>query len=461
MAYKSTNPYNGITIATFDEHDNAALEARLQAAESCFERDWRQRSYAERTVVLKRAAALMRERADELAKLITVEMGKLLAQSAGEVALSAAILDYYADHAQAFLMPEELNSPGTDSVVESCPIGVLLGIEPWNYPYYQIARFAAPNLMAGNVVMVKHASNVPQCALAFEQLLHDAGAPVGAYTNLFISAEQVGGLIDDPRIRGVALTGSEAAGAVVAARAAQNLKKSTLELGGSDAFIVLADADLDLAVKHAVSGRMGNSGQACTASKRFIVVETLADRFLDLFSQALGKFHAGDPLDARTTLAPLSSERALTTLLEQVDGAVAAGARVLMGGARIDTPGAFMQPTILTDISAANPAYKEEFFGPVALFFRVADEDAAVALANDSPFGLGGSVFTRDIELGKKVARRIDTGMVFINSAAVTSPELPFGGVKHSGYGRELSRMGIQEFVNKKLIRSGNAAAAV
>lgn len=461
MAYKSTNPYNGNTIATFDEHDNAALEARLQAAVNCFERDWRQRSYAERAMVMKRAAALMRERADELAKLITVEMGKLLAQSAGEVALSAAILDYYADHAQAFLAPEQLDSSGTDSVIESCPVGVLLGVEPWNYPYYQIARFAAPNLMAGNVVMVKHASNVPQCALAFEQLMHDAGAPVGAYTNLFISAEQVGRLIDDPRIRGVALTGSEAAGAVVAARAAQNLKKSTLELGGSDAFIVLADADLDEAIKHAVSGRMGNSGQACTASKRFIVIESLADRFLDMFAQALGKFNAGDPLDARTTLAPLSSERALTTLLEQVDGAVAAGARVVMGGARIDTPGAFMQPTILTDINAANPAYRQEFFGPVALFFRVADEDAAVALANDSPFGLGGSVFTKDIERGRQVARRIDTGMVFINSAAVTSPELPFGGVKHSGYGRELSRMGIQEFINKKLIRSGNAAAPV
>ena len=461
MAYKSTNPYNGNTIATFDEHDNAALQARLQAAVNCFERDWRQRSYAERAMVMKRAAALMRERADELAKLITVEMGKLLAQSAGEVALSAAILDYYADHAQAFLAPEQLDSSGTDSVIESCPVGVLLGVEPWNYPYYQIARFAAPNLMAGNVVMVKHASNVPQCALAFEQLMHDAGAPVGAYTNLFISAEQVGRLIDDPRIRGVALTGSEAAGAVVAARAAQNLKKSTLELGGSDAFIVLADADLDEAIKHAVSGRMGNSGQACTASKRFIVIESLADRFLDMFAQALGKFNAGDPLDARTTLAPLSSERALTTLLEQVDGAVAAGARVVMGGARIDISGAFMQPTILTDINAANPAYRQEFFGPVALFFRVADEDAAVALANDSPFGLGGSVFTKDIERGRQVARRIDTGMVFINSAAVTSPELPFGGVKHSGYGRELSRMGIQEFINKKLIRSGNAAAPV
>ena len=309
MAYQSSNPYDGSMLATFDEHDAAALEARLHAAADCFERDWRQRSFAERAVVLKRAAALMRERADKLARLATVEMGKLLAQSAGEVALSAAILDYYADHAQAFLAPEALISPGGDSVVESCPVGVLLGVEPWNYPYYQIARFAAPNLMAGNVVMVKQASNVPQCALAFEQLPHDAGAPAGAYTNLFISTDQVAELIDDPRVRGVALTGSEAAGAVVAARAAQNLKKTTLELGGSDAFIVLDDADLDQAVKHAVSGRMGNSGQACTASKRFIVVESLADRFLDKFAQALGHFSAGDPLDARTTLAPLCSRR--------------------------------------------------------------------------------------------------------------------------------------------------------
>lgn len=459
MAYRSTNPYDGSVVASFDEEDGAAVEAKLQAADDCFQRDWRQRSHAERAVVIKRAAALMRERADELATLVTVEMGKLLAQSAGEVALSAAILDYYAEHAQAFLAPEKLSSPGSDATVESCPIGVLLGVEPWNYPYYQIARFAAPNLMAGNVVMVKHASNVPQCALAFERLLHDAGAPVGAYTNLFISTEQVSQLIDDPRIRGVALTGSEAAGAVVAARAAQNLKKTTLELGGSDAFIVLDDADLDLAVKHAVAGRMGNSGQACTASKRFIVVDALAERFLDKFGQALGKFSAGDPLDARTTLAPLSSERALTTLLEQVERAVGAGARVVMGGARIHRAGAFMQPTILTDIVADNPAYREEFFGPVALFFRVADEDAAVALANDSPFGLGGSVFTRDIERGRRVARRIDTGMVFINSAASSSPELPFGGVKRSGYGRELSAAGIQEFVNRKLIHSGKAAA--
>ncbi|MDL2355162.1 MAG: NAD-dependent succinate-semialdehyde dehydrogenase [Pseudomonadota bacterium] len=453
MAYQSTNPYDGKILATFDEHDDAQLEAKLQAASDCFETDWRARSYAERAAILKRAAALMRERADDLARLVTLEMGKLLPQSAGEVALSAAILDYYADHAETFLAPEKLASARGETVVESSPVGVLLGVEPWNYPYYQIARFAAPNLMAGNVVMVKHASNVPQCALAFEQLMHDAGAPAGAYTNLFISKDQIGRLIDDARIRGVALTGSEAAGAVVASRAGQNLKKTTMELGGSDAFIVLDDADLDRAVKAAVSGRMGNSGQACTASKRFIVVESLADSFLEKFQLALGKFSAGDPLDKQTTLAPLSSAGALNNLVDQVERAVAAGARVVMGGQRIAGDGAFMQPTILADIDEANPAFKEEFFGPVALFFRVPDEDAAVALANDSPFGLGGSVFTQDVERGKRLARRIDTGMMFINSAAVSSPELPFGGVKNSGYGRELSAAGIQEFVNKKLIR--------
>ena len=395
----------------------------------------------------------MRERLPQLAELVTLEMGKLIAQSRGEVALSADILDYYAAHAEDFLAPETLATPQGRAVVESSPQGVLLGVEPWNYPYYQIARFAAPNLMAGNVVMVKHASNVPQCALAFAQLMHDAGLPEAAYTNLFISTDQVARLIDDPRVRGVALTGSEGAGAVVAARAGRNLKKSTLELGGSDAFIVLADADMALAVKQAVAGRMGNAGQACTASKRFIVVDAVADAFLDKFQTALMAFQPGDPMDAATTLAPLSSQAALDMLVGQVDAAVAQGARVLMGGARVaGQAGAFMQPTVLTDITATNPAYHQEFFGPVALFFRVADEAAAVALANDSPFGLGGSVFTRDVARGQAVARAIDTGMVFINSAAVSLPELPFGGVKNSGYGRELSAAGIQEFVNRKLI---------
>ena len=454
MAYQSTNPYTGKVDKTFGDISPAQLEEKLQCADSCFKTDWRHRSFGDRQVILKRAAALMRERAQMFAELITLEMGKLIAQSLGEVALSAAILDYYADHAEQFLAPEKLTTPKGEAMVESSPIGVLFGVEPWNYPYYQIARFAAPNLMAGNVVMVKHASSVPQCALAFEKLLHEAGAPDGAYTNLFASKEQVAQVIEDPRIRGVALTGSEGAGASVAAQAGQHLKKTTLELGGSDAFIVLEDADLDKAVKHAVSGRMGNAGQACTASKRFIIVDALADSFLEKFQSAMGQFAPGDPMDKVTTLAPLSSAQALENLIKQVDSAVSHGAQLVIGGKRIDgLAGNFMQPTILADISANNPAYKEEFFGPVALFFRVKDEAAAVALANDSPFGLGGSVFTQNIERGKRVARQIDTGMMFINSGAVTSPELPFGGVKNSGYGRELSGAGIQEFVNKKLIR--------
>ena len=453
MSYQSTNPHTAQTVKTFAEISDATLKENLDAASACFQLNWRLTSFEHRQTVLKRAAQLMRERADALAALMTLEMGKLIAQSKGEVALSAAILDYYADHAQAFLAPEKLTTSKGDAMVVSDPIGVLFGVQPWNYPYYQVARFAAPNLMAGNVVMVKHASNVPQCALAFEQLLHDAGAPVGAYTNLFVSKDQIATLIADPRIRAVALTGSEGAGAVVATLAAKHLKKSTLELGGSDAFIVLEDADLDKAVKHAVSGRMGNSGQACTASKRLIVVEALADKFLEKFTAAMTRFEAGDPMDPATTLAPLSSAQALDTLLAQVDTAVQNGARVLLGGKRVaHLPGAFMQPTILSDIDAHNPAYKEEFFGPVALFFRVADEAAAVLLANDSSFGLGGSVFTKDAQRGKDVARKLDTGMVFINSAAISTPELPFGGVKNSGYGRELSSAGIQEFVNKKLI---------
>ena len=453
MAYQSTNPFDGKILATFSECTAEALEQKLVVADDCFRLTWSRHTYAERKRIVSRAAMILRERSDEFARLITLEMGKLIAQSRGEVMLSAAILDYYAEHAEGFLVPQSLLVKSGEAFVESHPIGVLFGVEPWNYPYYQIARFAAPNLMAGNVVMVKQASNVPQCALAFEALMIEAGAPVGAYTNLFISKDQVAQVIDDPRIRGVALTGSEAAGAVVAARAGQNLKKTTMELGGSDAFIVLEDADLDAAIKYAVAGRMGNSGQACTASKRFIVIESLANLFLEKFTAALRNFKAGDPMDASTTLAPLSSHEALEKLLQQVQTAIEAGATVVMGGERLDHVGAFMAPTILTDIDKRNPAYTQEFFGPVALFFRVADEDAAIALANDSPFGLGGSVFSTDLSRAKRVASRIDTGMVFINRAASSSPELPFGGIKNSGYGRELSAAGINEFVNKKLIR--------
>jgi succinate-semialdehyde dehydrogenase/glutarate-semialdehyde dehydrogenase len=308
---------------------------------------------------------------------------------------------------------------------------------------------------------VKHAGIVPQCAIAFEKLWMDAGAPAGLYTNLLISHEQSDHLIEDPRVKGVALTGSVAAGRSIAARAGQNLKPSSMELGGSDAFIVLEDADLEHTMKWAVWGRMYNTGQTCCAAKRFIVVDQVADKFLEKFKAALGSLEAGDPLDEKTTLGPLSTESALVDLLKQVDVAVSHGAKVVMGGKRVDRAGSFMQPTILTDVRPDNPAFRNEFFGPVAMFFRVKDEDEAIALANDSDFGLGGSVFTRDIERGKRVASRVDTGMMFINNISWSDAELPFGGIKNSGYGRELGDMGIQEFVNKKLVRYAPLEAPV
>lgn len=452
MTYQSINPYDGKLLQSFDDLTDESLETKIATANACFE-SWRQTTFAERAAIAAKAAAIMRTRADEFARPVTLEMGKRIAEARGEVALSADIIDYYAQNAERFLAPERLNPTSGEAEIVSSPFGVLFGVQPWNFPYYQLARFAAPNLMAGNVVMVKHAGNVPQCAIAFEELWLEAGAPKGAYTNLLISHDQVNRVIDDPRIKGVALTGSVDAGKSVAARAGQNLKKSTMELGGSDAFIVLDDADLEKTVEWAVWAKMNNTGQCCVAGKRYIVVEELADRFLDKFRTALAKLKPGDPMDEATTLGPLSTEGALVNLLDQVDRAVGDGATVVMGGKRIDRPGSFMQPTILTDIAPDSAAFREEFFGPVALFFRVKDEDAAVALANDSAFGLGGSVFTGDVARGKRVASRIDTGMMFVNHPTWTTPDLPFGGVKDSGYGRELSSMGIQEFVNKKLVR--------
>ena len=459
MSYQSINPYNGELVKSFDEHTDQQVETAIATAAKCF-LAWRKLTFAERAGTVSKAANIMRERAEEFARPMTLEMGKLFAESVGEVMLSADILDYYATHAERFLAPEKLNPVLGEAVVESSPLGVLFGVQPWNFPYYQLARFAAPNLMAGNVVMVKHSGTVPQCAIAFEQLWHEAGAPAGAYTNLLISHEQVLAVIDDPRIQGVALTGGVAAARGVAERAGKNLKKSTMELGGSDAFIVLEDADLGKTLKWAMWAKMNNMGQCCIAAKRFIIVEALADRFLAQFKAAMEALKPGDPMDKSTTLGPLSTEAALVQLVKQVDEAVAHGATLVLGGQRMDRPGAFMQPTILTDIQPGNPAYREEFFGPVALFFRVKDEEAAIALANDSDYGLGGSVFTQDVERGKRVASRIDTGMVFVNHPTWTAADLPFGGIKNSGFGRELSSLGIQEFVNKKLIRVADINSA-
>ena len=459
MPYQSINPATGKVLKTFKELTEPQLEKALKTAAACFE-SWRHTSFKHRAAVASRAAAILRQRVDEFARPMTVEMGKRIDEARGEVAVSADIIDYYAKNAERILAPQKLMPKTGQAVIESSPLGVLFGVQPWNFPYYQLARFAAPNLMAGNVVMVKHASCVPQCALAFEGLWREAGAPVGAYTNLFVSHHHVNKVIDDPRIQGVALTGGLDAARGVAARAGQNVKKTTMELGGNDAFIVLADADLDQAVKWAIWAKMNNMGQCCVAAKRFIVVEKLYDRFLAKFQTALAEFTPGDPMDPATTLAPLSTEAALVTLLAQVKRAVAKGATVALGGKRIARPGSFMQPTILANIKPTNPAYREEFFGPVALFFRVKNEDEAVALANDSDFGLGGSVFTQNIARGQRVASRMDTGMVFINHPTWTAADLPFGGIKNSGYGRELSSLGIQEFVNKKLVRVSSLDAA-
>jgi succinate-semialdehyde dehydrogenase/glutarate-semialdehyde dehydrogenase len=457
-AYQSQNPYDGKVSKTFETITDKVLDEKIAAAARCFE-TWRHTSYAERAAIVDRAAAILKKKANKFAETMTLEMGKRIAEARGEVVFSSSILAYYAKNAERFLAPTMLHPTIGEAHMESSPIGVIFGVEPWNFPYYQLARVAGPQLMAGNVLMVKHAGCVPQCAIAFEDLWTEAGAPAGLYTNLLISHSQSDRVVDDPRIKGVALTGSVAAGRTIAARAGLNLKVSSMELGGSDAFIVLEDADLDHAVKWAVWGRMYNTGQTCCAAKRFIVVEELADKFLQGFKAALSDFKPGNPLDEKTLLGPLSTESALLGLLKQLEVAVANGAKVLMGGKRIDRPGSFMEPTILTDVQPKNPAFRDEFFGPVAMFFRVKDEEDAVALANDSDFGLGGSVFTKDIARGKRVASRIDTGMMFINNISWSDAELPFGGIKASGYGRELGDMGIQQFVNKKLVRTTSIEA--
>jgi len=455
MSYQSVNPNTGRLLKSFEHLSNAQLDKSLAVADSCFQ-TWKHTPYAERAAIVNKAAALMRAHVDDFAKLATLEMGKRINEARGEVEFSADILAYYAKHAESFLAPTKLHPRHGEAHMESSPFGVLFCVEPWNFPYYQLARVAGPHLMAGNTLVVKHAGCVPQCAIAFEKLWIDAGAPVGAYTNLLVSHEQTERVIDDPRIKGVALTGSVAAGRSVAARAGQNLKKTSMELGGSDAFIVLDDADLEKTVPWAVWGRMYNAGQTCCAAKRFIAVESIADKFLARFKTELQALVPGDPMDEKTTHGPLSTEDALVNLLKQVDAAVKGGATLLMGGKRIDRPGAFMQVTILADIQPNNPAYRDEFFGPVVSFHRVKDEAAAIAMANDSDFGLGGSVWTRDEARGRRVASQIDTGMMFVNNIDWSDAELPFGGIKNSGYERELGNMGIQEFVNKKLIRTGH-----
>lgn len=452
MAIQSTNPATNKVVKTFEEMSETAVDQSIAKSVETFA-TWKKTPYSERAAILHKIAGLLREKKKELAQMITLEMGKLVAQAEGEIKLSAEIFDYYANNAEAFLSDKILNPVHGQALVRRSPIGVLLGVQPWNFPFYQVARFAAPNVMAGNTILIKHASIVPQCAIAIEELFLEAGAPVGLYTNLLISGERASELVSDKRIKGVSLTGSEAAGASIAAEAGKYLKKSVLELGGSDAFIVLDDADIDKAVEWAVVGRINNNGECCIASKRFIAVESIADEFFEKFKNKLADLVIGNPMEADTQLGPLSSEEAATKIADQVKRAVEGGAKILLGGKRVEQEGAFMEATVITNMLPDNPVYYEEFFGPVAVLFKVKNEQAAIDLANDSPFGLGGSVFTKDIERGKRVADQIDTGMVFINHPTWTQADLPFGGTKGSGYGRELSELGMDEFVNKKLIR--------
>jgi succinate-semialdehyde dehydrogenase / glutarate-semialdehyde dehydrogenase len=451
MSYRSVNPATGEVLKSFTDHTDQEMWAALAGAEQAF-RTWAAQPFSERSRIISKAAQVLREQKEQLARLATLEMGKRIAESRGEVELSASIMQYFADKAEIFLAPKKLDSVMGDAHLEYSPMGVLLSIQPWNYPYYQLARFAGPHLMSGNVILLKHAAGVPQCALAFERVLQQAGVPEGVYSNLFLSNDQCGLLIDDWRVKGIALTGSERAGEALASRAGKNLKKSTMELGGSDAFIVLDDADLDHTVEMAVLGRFGNNGQTCIGAKRFIVVESMLDKFLPRFVAATKKLKLGDPLDETVTLGPLSSDAALQLILRQIQQATSHGAQIALGGHRFGEVGAFLEPTILTNVTFDNPAYTQEFFGPVALILPAKDEGHAIAIANDSPFGLGGSVYTSDIERGKRVASRMETGMVFINYPDVSAPDLPFGGIKRSGYGKELSSLGLEEFVNRKLI---------
>jgi succinate-semialdehyde dehydrogenase / glutarate-semialdehyde dehydrogenase len=454
MAYATTNPYTGEVLKTFPDATDAEVDRAIDRAHAAF-LTWRETPFPARAGVMQAAADLLRRESDAFARLLTLEMGKLFAEAGAEVELSAAIFEYYARNAEALLAPQPLpvaDPAEGEAVIVHDPLGVLLAIEPWNFPYYQIARIIAPQLSAGNTMLLKHASNVPQSAAAFEDLMRRAGLPEGAFQNLYATRAQIGRILGDPRVCGVALTGSEAAGAEVAAQAGKALKKSTMELGGADAFVVLADADLEKTTRWAVFGRHWNGGQVCVSSKRMIVVDEVYDTFVERYAAGVAALRAGDPFDPDTTLAPLSSQAAADEVKDKIRQAVAHGATATEVGPDVPNHGAFVQPTILTDVAEDNPARYWEFFGPVSMLFRAKDEDDAVRIANDSPFGLGGSVFTSNPRHGAEVARKISTGMVFVNHPTMVKADLPFGGVRRSGYGRELLGLGIKEFVNHKLI---------
>ena len=452
--YAVVDPATGETIREYPTASDSDLRAAIERADGAH-RGWSaSTTAAERSALIRRVGELHAQRREELAGIITAEMGKPVEQALAEVDFAAAIYEFYADNAEKFMADEpiELLAGEGSAVVRRSSVGVLLGIMPWNFPYYQVARFAGPNLVVGNTILLKHAPQCPESAEAMQRIFDEAGFPPGAYVNIRASNEQVEWMIADQRVRGVSVTGSERAGAAVAEIAGRNIKKVVLEMGGSDPFIVLSTDDLDRTVEEAVSARLDNTGQSCNAAKRFIVADELYEPFLEKFTAALTAVRPGDPRSPDTVIGPLSSAVAAERLEDQVERAIAKGAKLVAGGKR---DGNFFEPTVLTDITPDNDAYREELFGPVAQVYRVESEDEAVAIANDTPFGLGSYLMTTDPEQAARVADKIDAGMVYVNIVGADGADLPFGGVKRSGFGRELGRYGADEFVNKKLIRIG------
>ncbi|MEE8379227.1 MAG: NAD-dependent succinate-semialdehyde dehydrogenase [Gammaproteobacteria bacterium] len=451
MAYQTINSATGEVLQDFDSWNSEQLEAALTQVAAASPA-WAQTDLTERCVLLLRMASVLRKQKETLAQLVTLEMGKLISESRAEVEKCISGCEYYAEMAPRFLADEIIETDASRSLVAYQPLGTVLAVMPWNFPLWQVFRFIAPTLAAGNTGLLKHASNVPQCALAIEQIVNEAGFPQGVFRTLMIDASTVSQVISDPRVHAVTLTGSEQAGRQVAACAGENLKKSVLELGGSDAFVVLADADLDLAVEQAVVSRYLNAGQSCIAAKRFIVVDDIAEEFVSRFATAVAGLKIGDPAGEQTTLAPMARTDLRDELHKQVEFSVQAGANVVIGGNPVEGPGVFYEATILDQVEPGMAAYDEELFGPVAAVIRARDADHALSIANSSRFGLGGSVWTQNIEKGEQFARRLQSGSAFVNGMVKSDARLPFGGVKASGYGRELSHHGMREFVNIKTI---------
>jgi succinate-semialdehyde dehydrogenase / glutarate-semialdehyde dehydrogenase len=456
MTIATINPATGRTERTFQPLSDAELDARIQCAADTYRR-FRRFALTARTRMLLKAAEILEAEKEVFGRLMTLEMGKTLKAAVDEVVKCAWGCRYYAEHAERILAEEEVATNATRSLIRYEPIGPILAVMPWNFPFWQVFRFAAPALAAGNVGLLKHASNVPQSALAIEDIFRRAGFPEGCFQTLLIDTDRVQRIIEDPRVAGVTLTGSNAAGSAVGSAAGKQIKKSVLELGGSDPFIVMPSANLDAAAKTAVKARVINNGQSCIAAKRFIVVGSIADEFERRLVEGIQSLVVGDPLDPKTDVGPLANEAQVKTLVGQVERSVNDGARLLTGGHRLDRPGCYFAPGVLTDISPEAPAYREEVFGPVALLFRARDIDHAIAIANDSPFGLGASAWTNEEPERRRFITELDAGMVFINAMVASDPRLPFGGVKQSGYGRELSEYGLREFVNIKTVWIGDA----